>query len=169
MEIEEKNSNAVFTNQDKKFFKHCLDLAEEALEAGDEPFGSILVNGDNKIIAEARNRINEKNSLSHPEIELAAWALNHLSLEERRKTIMYTTGEHCPMCAGAHAWAEVGYLYFLSSAEQLGQWLDEFKADPAPITFIPAESIIKNAIIKGPASGKLVEEIKQKHRRYHIG
>lgn len=161
------DANTTFTKTDLKFFEHCLTLAEDALKAGDQPFGSILVNADRKIIAEARNRVNEKNALAHPEIELSQWALDHLSLEERRQTVMYTTGEHCPMCAGAHSWAEIGGLYYLSSAKQLGKWLHEFGVDAAPITFVPTENIMKNVVIKGPAKGEMLEEIKQKHKRYY--
>lgn len=162
-----RDSDTIFTKTDLKFLKHCLGLAEDALKAGDQPFGSILVNKENKIIAEARNRINEKNVLAHPEIELAEWAMNNLSLEERRQTTMYTTGEHCPMCAGAHGWSQIGGLYYLSSAAQLEEWLNEFGVDAAPVKFIPAENIMKNVVIKGPAKGEMLNEIKQKHKRYH--
>jgi len=167
MKQENVDENTDFTQTDLKFFDHCLGLAEEALEAGDQPFGSILVNVDNEIIAEARNRINEINVLAHPEIELAEWAVDNLRSEERRQTIMYTTGEHCPMCAAAHGWAGIGSLYYLSSAKQLGKWLKDFGADPAPIEFIPAEKIMKNVNVKGPAKGEMVEKIKQMHKRYH--
>lgn len=159
--------DTTFTKTDLKFLEHCLTLAEEALKAGDQPFGSILVNADNEIIAEARNRINEKNVLAHPEIELAEWAMENLSLEDRKQTIMYTTGEHCPMCAGAHSWAQIGGLYYLSSAKQLGKWLNEFGVDSAPIVFIPADKIMKNVDVKGPAKGEMLKEIKQKHKRYY--
>lgn len=161
------DSDTTFSQTDLKFLKHCLSLAEEALKAGDQPFGSILVNADNEIIAEARNRINEKNVLAHPEIELAEWAMENLSLKERRQTIMYTTGEHCPMCAGAHSWAQIGGLYYLSSAKQLGKWLSEFGVDAAPIVFIPADKIMKNVEVKGPAKGEMLKEIKHKHKRYY--
>lgn len=161
------HSDAVFTAQDLTFLKRCLTLAEEALDAGDQPFGSILVNANNEIIAEARNRINEKNVLAHPEIELAEWAMEHLTLEERKQAKMYTTGEHCPMCAGAHGWAEIGSLYYLHSAKQLGTWLDELGVGAAPIAFIPSGDIMKNVIIKGPATGEMIEEIKQLHKRYY--
>jgi len=160
-------SDSTFTKTDLMFLKHCLGLAEEALNAGDQPFGSILVDADNEIIAEARNRVNEKNVLAHPEIELAEWAMEHLSPEERRQSKMYTTGEHCPMCAGAHSWAQIGALYYLSSAEQLGKWLQEFGVDAAPIEFVPAKEIMKNVIIKGPAKGEMIKEIKQKHKLYY--
>lgn len=161
------DSETMFTTKDLEFLKHCLSLAEEALNAGDQPFGSILVNKENKIIAEARNRINEKNILAHPEIELAEWAMNNLSFEERRQTIMYTTGEHCPMCAGAHSWSQIGGLYYLSSAAQLGEWLNEFGVDNAPINFIPSADVMKNVIIKGPANAEMLDEIKQLHKRYY--
>ncbi|WP_236027575.1 nucleoside deaminase [Gelidibacter pelagius] len=160
-------SDPEYTATDLKFLQRCLSLAEEALDAGDQPFGSILVNADNEIIAEARNRVNEKNVLAHPEIELAVWAMENLSLEERRQTIMYTTGEHCPMCAGAHGWAEIGSLYFLHSAKQLGTWLSALGVGPAPIEFIPAEDIMKNAVIKGPGKGEMLKEIQQMHERYY--
>lgn len=37
-----KNSQETFTKQDIEYLQHCLVLAEEVLNAGDEPFGSIL-------------------------------------------------------------------------------------------------------------------------------
>lgn len=167
MKIDMKDSNPDFNKTDAKFFKHCLSLAEKALKAGDQPFGSIIVNGDNEVVAEARNRVNEKNVLAHPEIELAEWALENMSLAERQKATMYTTGEHCPMCASAHGWAQIGGLYYLSSAKQLGKWLDEFDADPSPIEFIPAEKLVKNAEVKGPAEGEMLDKIKQMHQRFY--
>lgn len=156
-----------FTQTDLRFLKHCLGLAREALEAGDQAFGSILVNENDEIIAEARNRVNEKNVLAHPEYELAEWAINNLSLEERKAAKMYTTGEHCPMCAGAHAWSQVGEMNYLSSAKQLEQWLGELNIPAAPIEFIPSEEIMKNVTVKGPAEGPLVEEIKKLHVKYY--
>ena len=105
---------------DQKYLRRCLELAKEAMEAGDEAFGSVLVNEGAEFIAEARNRANEKTILAHPEIDLAYWAAEHLSEEQRAKTTMYTTGEHCPMCAAAHGWVGLGALVYLSSAKQFG-------------------------------------------------
>ena len=111
---------------DQKYLRRCLELAKEAMEAGDEAFGSVLVNEGAEFIAEARNRGNEKTILAHPEIDLAYWAAEHLSEEQRAKTTMYTTGEHCPMCAAAHGWVGLGALVHLSSAKQFGAWQKEF-------------------------------------------
>lgn len=162
-----KNLKYKITENDLEHLKHCLVLAEEALKAGDEPFGSILVNANNEVIATARNRVNEINNLAHPEIELAQWAAENLSVEERKNTSMYTSGEHCPMCAAAHGWVGLGAIVYLSSAEQLARWLQEIDAPPAPIIFIPVENIVKNIEIKGPASGELLHRIKELQLKYH--
>lgn len=162
-----ENSQNRFTENDIEHLKHCVALAEEALKAGDEPFGSILVNEDNEVIATARNRVNEINTLSHPEIELANWAVENLSENDKNNTTMYTSGEHCPMCAAAHGWVGLGEIVYLSSAAQLGKWLEEIDAKAAPINFIPAEEIIKNTSIKGPFNGELLQEIKDLQIKYH--
>lgn len=153
------------TETDKKYLKRCLELAAEATEAGDEAFGSVLVNDAGEIIAEARNRVNEKTVLAHPEIDLAYWAAENLSEEERARTTMYTTGEHCPMCAAAHGWVGLGTLVYLSSAKQLGEWQKQFGLPGSNIHFLPVEEIIKNTEVRGPGEGDLLDEIKQLHKK----
>ncbi len=152
------------TEEDLTHLKQCLSLAEEALKAGDKPFGSILVNAENEVIATARNRVNELTPLAHPEIELAHWAAENLSADERKRTTMYTSGEHCPMCAAAHGWVGLGTIVYLSSAKQLGQWLKNVRM---PIQFFPIQEIVPDITVKGPATGKLVEEIKKLQLEYH--
>lgn len=148
---------------DEKYLRRCLELAKQSVEAGDEAFGSVLVDEAGNIIAEARNRVNEKTILAHPEIDLAYWAAENLSEEDRSKTTMYTTGEHCPMCSAAHGWVGIGSLVYLSSGEQLGEWQKDFNLEAAPIIFLPVEDIIKNVEVRGPAEGDLLQEIKNLH------
>lgn len=157
--------NNKLNETDKQFLSQCIDLAEEALLAGDKPFGSILVDKDGKVLATARNRINSKHELSHPEYELAEWALTHLSPEERKQATIYTSGEHCPMCAGAHAWAEIGTVVYAGSGQQLVEWLTEFGIEQPPINLLPIESVVREITVRGPAEGKLLERIKELHRR----
>lgn len=152
---------------DYKHLEHCLKLAHEAFEAGDAPFGSILVNAENEVIAEARNRINEVNVLSHPEFELARWAADHLSPEERKNVTMYTSGEHCLMCSAAHGWAGLGDIVYLSSASQLHEWMKETGAPSPPIRFYPIQDILPGISVKGPAKGPLLDKIKTLQIAYH--
>lgn len=160
-------SSKLLTETDLPHLRHCLQLAEEALQAGDEPFGSVLVDGNNQVRATARNRVNELNNLAHPEIELVRWAGENLSAEERRRATLYTSGEHCPMCAAAHGWLGLGPIVYLSSARQLQQWLQEADAPAAPINFLPVQELIKDVEARGPGSGELLAQIKALHLRYH--
>jgi tRNA(Arg) A34 adenosine deaminase TadA len=51
--------------------RRCLELATEALEAGDEPFGSVLVAEDGTVLAEDHNRVASGDRTRHPEFGLA--------------------------------------------------------------------------------------------------
>ena len=51
--------------------RRCVELATEALEAGDEPFGSMLVGADGAVLAEDRNRVASGDRTRHPEFKLA--------------------------------------------------------------------------------------------------
>ena len=158
------NTNRKLISTDNHFLSLCIDLAEEALQAGDKPFGSILVDKEGNILAQARNRIYEVNALAHPEYELAEWALNNLSTEQRRESTMYTSGEHCPMCAGAHGMAGIGTEVYAGSGRLLNEWLEEFGVPLSPINLIPIEEVVKDIIVRGPAEGELLERIKELHR-----
>ncbi|WP_194852296.1 nucleoside deaminase [Nonlabens antarcticus] len=157
-------------NKDKDlgYLKQCLVLAQESLDAGDEPFGSVLVNKQGDVIATSRNRTNEVNILFHPEIELARWASENLTSQESQQSTMYTTGEHCPMCAAAHGWAGIGTLVYLASGKQLNKWYDEFGRPLAPIHFLPVQDILKEVEIRGPFSGTLLDQIKEMHRLSYL-
>src|SRR5699024_9910450 len=100
------------------YLERCIALAQEALEAGDEPFGSVLVDFKGSILQEDRNRIAGGDATMHPEFELARWAANNMSPEARAQATVYTSGEHCPMCAAAHAWVGVGRIVYIRSEER---------------------------------------------------
>ncbi|UOR06619.1 nucleoside deaminase [Hymenobacter aerilatus] len=157
----------MLTETDLQHLHHCLALATEALQAGDEPFGSILVSAEGEVLAQARNRVNELTGLAHPEIELAHWAAVHLAPTERATTTMYTSGEHCPMCAAAHGWVGLGKIVYLSSAQQLSEWLAEINAPAAPIEFMPVQQLIKSVSVAGPADGELLQAVKDLQVTYH--
>lgn len=161
-----KKEDTTVTLQDVQHLNRCLDLAREASEAGDAPFGSVLVSVDDEVIAQARNRSHQLNVLAHPEFELARWAIENLTAEERKTTTMYTSGEHCPMCAAAHGWAGLGTIVYLSSGLQLANWREEAGAPEAPIQFIPVQQIIRSVRLRGPAEGELLEEIKSLQMAY---
>ena len=106
--------------QDIEHLRRCVQLAAQAADRGDDPFGSLLVSGEGNVLAERSNQVATSGDLTaHPELHLAQWASTHLTPEQRSAATMYTSGEHCPMCAAAHVWAGIGRLVFALSAQQI--------------------------------------------------
>ena len=136
----------------------CVDLAEEALDAGDEPFGSVLVDADGTELFAARNEAVTGDATRHPEFAVARWAAENLTEDERRESTVYTSGEHCPMCAAAHGWARLGRIVYATSSEQYSQWLDEFDAPRSPVAALPITEIVSDIAVDGPVPG-LVERV----------
>ncbi|WP_163576620.1 nucleoside deaminase [Halomonas faecis] len=151
---------------DMKHLERCVALAEKALETGDEPFGSVLVSGAGEVLAEDHNRVAGGDSTQHPEFYLARWAAQHLTPEERARATVYTSGEHCPMCAAAHGWVRLGRIVYASSSQQLVSWLEAMGAGPAPVAPLPIQTVVPRAWIEGPVP-ELAERIRDLHQRRH--
>ncbi len=153
-------------DDDKPYLERCLQLATKALEEGDEPFGSILVSADGQILFEDRNRVAGGDHTRHPEFAIARWTANNLPPEERAKSTVYTSGEHCPMCSAAHGWVGLGRIVYISSSEQLSTWLRDMGVGQPPVNPLPIQQVIPNAEIAGPyleLSGKVHELHKKLH------
>ncbi|MGW0841555.1 nucleoside deaminase [Streptomyces sp. NPDC002787] len=147
------------------YLRRCVELATEALEAGDEPFGSVLVGGDGMVLAEDHNRVAGGDRTRHPEFELARWSAAHLTPGERAVATVYTSGEHCPMCAAAHAWVGLGRIVYVASSE-LAAWLVELGVPAPPVRTLPVQEIAPGVTVEGPVP-ELVGEVRALHRRFH--
>ena len=150
------------------YLRRCVELAAEALEAGDEPFGSVLVGADGEVLAEDHNRVASGDRTRHPEFELARWSAAHMSPEERAAATVYTSGEHCPMCAAAHAWVGLGRIVYVASSEQLAQWLGQLGVPAPPVRTLPVHEVAPGVTVEGPVPA-LAEEVHALHRRFHQG
>ena len=72
---------------------------------------------------------------------------------ERSEATVYTSGEHCPMCAAAHAWVGLGRIVYATSSAQLTQWLAEWSAAPPPVAPLPITTVAPGVVVDGPANG----------------
>jgi tRNA(Arg) A34 adenosine deaminase TadA len=145
--------------------RRCVELATEALEAGDEPFGSVLVAADGAVLAEDRNRVADGDRTRHPEFALARWAAGNLTPAQRAAATVYTSGEHCPMCAAAHAWVGLGRIVYVASSQQLATWLTDLGVPPAPVRPLPIQEIAPGVVVEGPVPD-LVDKVRELHRRH---
>jgi tRNA(Arg) A34 adenosine deaminase TadA len=153
------------TEADLRHLRRCVELAREALDAGDEPFGSVLVDGDDRVLAEDHNRVASGDATRHPEFELARWAAAHLSPDERTRATVYTSTEHCPMCAAAHGWVGLGRVVYASSSEQRTGWLADWGLPPPPVRALPIQEIAPGVVVDGPVPD-LAEQVRKLHQRF---
>ncbi|GAA2902772.1 nucleoside deaminase [Streptomyces mexicanus] len=150
-----------------RHLERAVELAAEALRAGDEPFGSVLVGADGQVLAEDRNRVRSlADRTRHPEFALVRWAMDHLTEPERAAATVYTSGEHCPMCAAAHGWAGLGRVVYAHSAAQLTAWLTELGVPPSPVRCLPIQEVVPGLEVHGPVPA-LAERMRELHRRFH--
>ncbi|MFJ5998710.1 nucleoside deaminase [Streptomyces sp. NPDC092370] len=148
--------------------RRCVELAAEALEAGDEPFGSVLVGGDGAVLWEGHNRVASGDRTRHPEFELARWSAAHLTPQERAAATVYTSGEHCPMCAAAHAWVGLGRIVYIASSEQLSAWLVELGVPAPPVRTLDVHEVAPGVVVDGPVP-ELIDHVRELHVGFHRG
>lgn len=153
---------------ERSFLIRAVDLAEAAVEAGDEPFGSVLVSPDGEVLFEDHNHVAGGDHTQHPEFNIARWAAQNLSPEVRAECVVYTSGEHCPMCAAAHGWVGLGRIVYAASSEQLMQWLPELGLRPGPVAPLPINAVVPDVPVEGPDE-ELSQRVFELHRRRVTG
>ena len=145
--------------EDLGHLRRCVELARSALDAGDEPFGSLLVDADGHVRFEDRNQVKDGDATRHPEFEIARWATSNLTPAERVSATVYTSGEHCPMCSAAHAWVGLGRIVYATSTKQLTGWRSEWGTAPSPVAPLPITAVAPGIEVDGPAP-ELAEAMK---------
>ncbi|RFC63790.1 nucleoside deaminase [Fulvimarina endophytica] len=151
---------------DRRHLVRCVELARQAVNEGHKPFGSILVSGEGEVLREDFNRTGNGDATAHPEFALAKWAGLNMAPEERARATVYTSGEHCPMCASAHALVGLGRIVFASSTDQLLQWFDEMGADGLPFATVRVRELLPKHEVAGP-DPSFATEIRSLHERVH--
>jgi tRNA(Arg) A34 adenosine deaminase TadA len=151
------------TDEDLAHLRRCVALAREALDDGDEPFGSVLVDPTGTVLHEDRNRTAGGDQTRHPEFELARWAAEKVPAEARGACTVYTSGEHCPMCSAAHAWVGLGRIVYAGSSEQLTAWRRGWGLAAPPVAPLPITTVAPGLPVAGPAP-ELEAELYELHR-----
>ncbi|MCX6471359.1 MAG: nucleoside deaminase [Corynebacteriales bacterium] len=154
------------SDDDLTHLRRCVDLAGESLAAGDEPFGSVLVDAEGRPVFADRNRVGGGDETRHPELAIALWAVENLDPDDRARSTVYTSGEHCPMCAAAHAWIGLGRIVYAVSSAQLTDWLQEWGVPASPVAPLPIETVAPGLPVEGPVE-MFAEEMAALHRRAH--
>jgi tRNA(Arg) A34 adenosine deaminase TadA len=124
--------------KDKVFLTKAIEIAKKGIPGGGGPFGAVIVK-DNKIIAEASNRVVLNNDpTAHAEMLAIRQAASILQSHELDDCTLYSSCEPCPMCLGAIYWSgikKVVYGCTRANAESAGFSdkiiYDEIMRDPS--------------------------------------
>jgi tRNA(Arg) A34 adenosine deaminase TadA len=108
--------------------RRALELAHEAADRGDRPFGSVLVRDDTVVMTDSNRVVTGDDIRRHPELHLAFRACREMTASERAATVMYTSTEPCPMCAGGMATAGFGHVVYSVGSDELASFTGESPA-----------------------------------------
>lgn len=102
--------------------ERAIELAREAADRGDQPFGSVLVK-DDRVVMEERNAVETRNDVArHPELTLARRAA--ADRDDVGDLVMYTSTEPCAMCAGGIYVAGLRAVVYSVPTERAGELAD---------------------------------------------
>jgi tRNA(Arg) A34 adenosine deaminase TadA len=103
----------------EQFARQAIELARQARLAGNHPFGALLV-VDGKVALMAQNTVStDRDPTAHAETNLVTKAIRHLSPDQIRRSVLYTSCEPCAMCVGKMYWAGIRSIAYALPAEEL--------------------------------------------------
>ena len=122
--LNESNINPVPVMQnfdsDILWMEQALELARQASDKGEVPVGAIIVK-DNACIAAAHNlRELFGNPIAHAEVLAIQEAAQKLGNWRLTDTVLYTTLEPCPMCAGAIVLSRIPKVVYAATDPKAG-------------------------------------------------
>jgi tRNA(Arg) A34 adenosine deaminase TadA len=93
--------------------RRAFDLARQARDHGNHPFGALLTDADGGVQFEAENTVvTEADCTGHAELNLVRQACLTLDRDGLAAATLYTSTEPCAMCAGAIYWAGISRVVF---------------------------------------------------------
>lgn len=106
------------TEQDEKFMRRAIELAQTGVDAGaGGPFGAVIVK-NGAIVGEGFNRVTSTNDpTAHAEIVAIRSACKNLDSFQLDGCTIYASCEPCPMCLGAIYWARPAQIYYAATHE----------------------------------------------------
>ena len=121
--------------------KRTIEIADQAKQKGNHPFGALLADGEGRILLEQENdQISGKDCTAHAETALIRKASGIYSREELEKFTLYSCCEPCCMCTGAMYWSGLGRMVYACRESQLKECTGD---DPRnPTLDLPCRAVI---------------------------
>jgi tRNA(Arg) A34 adenosine deaminase TadA len=154
------------TPDDERHLRRAIALAETAVEGGNRPFGSVIVDAEGEVVAEAYStQQDDRDWTAHAEMNALRAAGQKRSWDELAGCTLYASGDPCPMCAGGVYWSNIRRVVF---------GVDEASMRPLRQTNRQAAGILmscREVLAKAPhvievVGPALVDEALEPHKRF---
>ena len=150
---------------DLEHLRTAIEVARQAREHGNHPFGAILVDNNDQVLLQAENSVVTGNDCTgHAETNLMRLATQHFPSEKLATCTLYTSTEPCAMCAGAIYWGNVGRVVYALS--EVGLY-DIIGHSPDQL-LLPCREVFahsqRDVQVEGPAM-----ELENEARAVHVG
>ncbi len=90
-----------------EFMKVAIRKAQDGIELGQSPFGSVIVHGG-QVVAATHNTVwRDTDPTAHAEVNCIRAAAQALKTIFLKGCTLYSTTEPCPMCLSAIHWAKI--------------------------------------------------------------
>ncbi len=104
----------------RQHLRRAIEVARQARDHGNHPFGALLVDHRWNVVLEAENTVRtDKDVTAHAETNLMRMASARFEPDFLERCTLYTSTEPCAMCAGAIYWGNVRRVVFGLSQEQI--------------------------------------------------
>jgi tRNA(Arg) A34 adenosine deaminase TadA len=105
---------------DLDHLRTAIEIARQAREHGNHPFGALLVDEHDQVLLRVENTVvTGRDCTGHAETNLMRLASQHFPPEKLATCILYTSTEPCAMCAGAIHWGNVRRVVYAFSEVDL--------------------------------------------------
>ena len=103
----------------ERHLRFTFEVAQRSRDAGNHPFGAVLVDGHGTILMEQYNDASSSDRTGHAERVLMSRASLAYAAEFLAECTLYSNAEPCAMCAGAAYWAGIGRVVYGLSEKKL--------------------------------------------------
>ena len=143
---------------DETLLRKAFDVARRAREAGYHPFGSVLADGDGKLLMEQGNAFTSegRDRTAHAERLLASRAARAYDLAFLSRCTLYTSAEPCAMCSGAIYWSGIGRVVYGQTEKALKAQTGAHEDNPT--LDLPCDIVFKAGQRPTEVVGPLLED-----------
>ena len=143
------------SRDDDHWMRRALDLAMQAVRAGEVPVGAVVVRGGVEIGAGANAPIRDADPTAHAEINAIRAASRATGNYRLTGTTLYATMEPCVMCAGAIVHARIERVVYGAADERWGGAGSVF--DVLGCGRLNHRPVIRGGVLAGESAHLLVE------------